>query len=427
MALVPGKRPGPAPKRGTLHAALDIGTTKITCLIGRVAEHPGGEGVETRIFGVGHHRSRGVKAGTVLDMDDAVDAICATVEAAEQMAGETIHQVALNVSHPSVQCRRIQEHTVLGNGEVGRGEMRRVLRAAHERARDHNQVTLHAIPSGYSIDGSKGIREPLGMQGESLSVNLNEVSCAPGPLRNLSICVERGHLDPSRAVFSGYAAALASMIEDELELGTTLIEMGGATTSVASFVDGRLIYAKTLGIGGMHVTNDLARGLSTPLADAERMKVLYGSTLASPNDDREMIDVPPIGDEGRASANHVPRSMLVGIIRPRVEETLEIIRDELKASGVQRVAGHRIVLTGGACQLSGLREFAGRVFDGHVRIGRPINILGLPEATSGPAFATAAGLLTFPYRAPSEAAIMAESQSGLMGLLRRLSPMRAEA
>ncbi len=427
MALLKTKTHATSERRGALTAALDVGTTKITCLIGRVAEDTKSGGVETRILGIGHHRARGVKSGTIIDMDAAEEAIRATVEAAEQMAGETIHHVALNVSSPTLQSRMIREETMLSNGEVGPAEMRRVLRAAFDRSRDHERDTLHTIPAGYSIDGSKGIREPQGMLGEVLGVNLHEVTCAPGPLRNLSVCVERCHLEPDGPIFSGYASALAALIEDEMDLGTTLIEMGGGTTSIASFVDGRMIFAKTLGLGGVHVTNDLARGLSTPLAHAERMKVLYGSTLASPNDDRELIDVPPIGDEARASANHVPRSMLVGIIRPRIEETLEHVRDALKDAGVQRVAGHRIVLTGGACQLSGLREFAARIFDGHVRIGRPLGLLGLPEATSGPAFTTAAGLLTFADRAPSEAPRPTIAKSGLLGFFRRMGPARVHA
>ncbi len=427
MALLKGNSLSTSERRGTLAAALDVGTTKITCLIGRISNDPNSDGLETRVLGIGHHRARGIKGGAIIDMVQAEEAICATVEAAEQMAGENIHHVALNVSSATLQSRLIREETLLSNGEVGSGEMRRVLRAAFDRSRDHERATIHTIPAGYSIDGSKGIREPNGMLGEVLGVNLHEVTCAPGPLRNLNVCVERCHLEPDGPIYSGYASALAALIEDEMDLGTTLIELGGGTTSVASFVDGRMIFAKTIGIGGVHVTNDLARGLSTPLVHAERMKVLYGSTLASPNDDRELIDVPSIGDEMQTAANHVPRSMLVGIIRPRIEETLELVRDALKDAGVQRVAGHRIVLTGGACQLSGLREFATRIFDGHVRIGRPLGILGLPEAASGPAFATAAGLLTFADRAPSEAPSPASSKSGLLGLFQRLTPARAHA
>jgi cell division protein FtsA len=168
-------------------------------------------------------------------------------------------------------------------------------------------------------------------------------------------------------------------------------------------------------VGGIHVTQDIARGLSTPLAHAERMKTLYGSTMASPHDDREMIDVPPIGEEQMRTANHVPRSMLVGIIKPRIEETFEFVREALLESGVERVAGHRIVLTGGASQLNGLRDYAGRFFDAHVRIGRPRGIAGLPEAASSPAFATAAGLLTYDFRAPDEDRGVAAG--GLAGLL----------
>jgi cell division protein FtsA len=340
----------------------------------------------------------------------------AAVGQAEQMAGTTILTAMVNISSPTLRSRIIAEEVNLFHGEVTENDVRRVLRDAHARAASGTRQTLHTIPVGFSVDGSKGIRDPHGMLGDRLLVRLNEVSVDPSPLRNIGVCVERCHIEPEGPIFSAYASALGALVEDEMELGTTVIECGGGTTSVASFFEGRMIFAKTFPVGGIHVTQDIARGLSTPLAHAERMKTLYGSTMASPHDDREMIDVPPIGEEQtRTAANHVPRSMLVGIIKPRIEETLEFVRESLEVSGVERVAGHRIVLTGGASQLNGLREYAGRFFDAHVRIGRPRGISGLPEAVSGPAFATAGGLLTYDFRAPEEDE--GAGAGGLQGLL----------
>ncbi len=401
--------------RQAIAAALDIGTTKIVCLIAQVNENGDTPQPDIRVMGIGHQRSRGIRAGGVVDMDAAEDAIRATVFQAEQMAGVTIRNAWVNVANPSLTSRIVSEEVLLPHGEVGSGEMHRVLRNARNRAYSGARETLHAIPVGYSVDGNKAIKDPNAMLGERLSVSVNEVSVDPGPLRNLGVCVERCHLEPEEPVYSAYASALASLVEDEMELGVTVVEFGGGTTSVASFFEGRMIFARTFGIGGLHVTQDIARGLSTPLVHAERMKVLYGSTVASPNDDREVIDVPPIGEEQNALANHVPRSMLVGIVQPRIEETFEFVRDALSQSGATRVAGHRLVLTGGACQLNGLRELAGRFFDAHVRIGRPVGLTGLPDAVSGPAFATVGGLLTYIYRAPHEAP--RRSNAGVSGLL----------
>jgi cell division protein FtsA len=180
-----------------------------------------------------------------------------------------------------------------------------------------------------------------------------------------------------------------------MDLGVTVIDMGGGTTTIGVFFDGNMIFADTVPVGGGHVTNDIARGLSTPLAHAERMKALWGSAISATLDERESIAVPQIGEEEDGHVNHVPKSLLVGIIAPRLEETFELVRHRLEVSGFDKVAGRRVVLTGGACQLHGVRELAALILDKNVRIGRPLRLAGLAEATHGPAFSTAAGLLHF--------------------------------
>jgi cell division protein FtsA len=214
-------------------------------------------------------------------------------------------------------------------------------------------------------------------------------------VRNLAHCIGRCHLEIAGLVVSPYAAGLACLVEDESDLGVTVIDMGGGTTSIAVFYDGNLVFTDSVPVGGGHVTNDIARGLSTPVAHAERMKTLYGSAIASAADERELITVPQVGEEDETQANHVPRSLLVGIISPRLEETFEMVRDRLESSGFDKIAGRRVVLTGGACQLPGTRELAALILDKQIRIGRPLRIEGLAEATGGPAFSTSAGLVHF--------------------------------
>ncbi|HKO09216.1 MAG TPA: cell division FtsA domain-containing protein, partial [Alphaproteobacteria bacterium] len=177
--------------------------------------------------------------------------------------------------------------------------------------------------------------------------------------------------------------------------GVTCIDMGGGTTSIAVFLEGEVVYTECIPIGGQHVTSDIARGLSTPLVHAERMKTLYGSTLATSADEHDVIDVPQVGEDEHAIPNHVPKSILVGIIQPRLEETFELVRSRLEANGFDKAAGRRVVLTGGASQLQGMRELAALVLDKQVRMGRPLRIGGLADATAGPAFATCAGLLQY--------------------------------
>jgi cell division protein FtsA len=245
------------------------------------------------------------------------------------------------------------------------------------------------------------------------------ITAAAGPLRNLQTCVERCHLDIQSLVISPYASGLATLVEDEMDLGVTVIDMGGGTTTIAVFFDGHVIYTDSLAIGGGHVTNDIARGLSTPLAHAERMKTLYGNCIPSPADEREVISVPQVGEEDPANATTIPKSILVGIIQPRLEETFELVRSRLEHGGYGKIAGRRVVLTGGASQLSGVRELAALVLDKQVRMGRPIRIGGLAEATGGPAFATAVGLLAYGTSAeiemPRPSRIGRDEPNGLIG------------
>lgn len=252
------------------------------------------------------------------------------------------------------------------------------------------------------------MREPRGLVGDRLGVEMHIVTAAPGPVRNLEACVMRGHLRVAGFVASPYAAGLSSLVEDEKDLGVILIDMGGGTTSIAAFVGGALAFTDVVPVGGNHVTNDIARGLLTPVNHAERMKTLYGSALPSTADDRETIDVPQVGESDGDHLNRIPRSMLTGIIRPRIEETFELVRDRLVDSGFDRIAGRRLVLTGGASQLPGVRDLAARVLDKRVRVGQPLNVSGLADVTQGPAFSTCAGLLAYAVSGPIEAYARAE-------------------
>jgi cell division protein FtsA len=180
--------------------------------------------------------------------------------------------------------------------------------------------------------------------------------------------------------------------------------MGGGTTTISVFFDGELVHIDSIPVGGAHVTNDIARGLSTPLAHAERMKTLYGSAIPTPSDNNEVINVPLIGEEETGETNQVPRSVLIGIIRPRIEETFELVRDRLVEAGFDKVAGRRVVLTGGASQLPGVKEMAGSILDKQVRHGKPHAVAGLAESVSGPAFSTSVGLLHFAFNNPAEEA-----------------------
>jgi cell division protein FtsA len=391
----PSLRQGPVRPRGSMIAAIDIGTTKTCCFIARVEDQP-------RILGIGHQIARGVKGATIIDLDAAAHSIRGAVHAAEEMAGATIGRAVVNLPGGYAASRIVKAEIGIGRREITDGDMRQVLERGYATRESPDRQVIHSIPVGFSIDDSRGILDPRGMVGERLGVNMNIVTAATASVRNRTAAIGRSHLEVEALVVSPYAAGLACLVEDEMDLGVTVIDMGGGTTTIGVFFGGNLIFADAVRVGGLHVTNDIARGLSTPLAHAERMKALFGSAISSTLDEREMIAVPQIGEEDDGHVNHVPKSLLVSVIAPRIEETFELVHERLEASGSDRLAGRRVVLTGGACQLHGVRELAGLILDKQVRIGRPMRIKGLAEATQGPAFSTAAGLLRFAFSERAE-------------------------
>ncbi|MBF0375563.1 MAG: cell division protein FtsA [Alphaproteobacteria bacterium] len=403
--------------RSGLIAALDVGTTKVCCFIAR-----GQDDGTLKILGIGHQLSRGIRGGAVVDMDEAEHSIRAAVDAAEQMAGERIDEVVVNVTGGTPNSHNLKVDLGLNGHPIDDGDIGRLL----DHGRHHSSVgpereTIHVVPTGFAVDGNEGIRDPRGMFGQKLSVALHMISAAPGPLRNLATVVSRCHLGIEARVVSSYCSGLACLVEDEKELGVTCIDMGGGTTSMAVFLGGELVHTDVIAVGGHHVTNDIARGLSTPLAHAERMKTLYGSAMPSPSDDRDILAVPLVGEDEDGQANQLPRSMLVQIIKPRLEETFELVRSHLESGGFDKLAGRRVVLTGGGSQMQGVRDLAALILDKQVRMGRPVGLLGLAEATGGPAFSTCAGLLRFALHhhteRPANASRGSENPGTMLGRL----------
>ncbi|MCX7588274.1 cell division protein FtsA, partial [Phenylobacterium sp. 58.2.17] len=351
-------------------AAVDLGASKVTCFIMKPEGVRRGDRTLTAA-GVGYVQSRGVRGGAIINLDEASDAIAQAVERAENVAGVQVQGVTVATAGGQLASHRIAGRVSLGARPISDGDLVRAIQQALGQIKIPGRRAAHILPVAWSVDGQAAIRDPRAMFGRSLGVELLVVTVSEAVYQTLGACVERAHLQFEGVVAAPFASALAALEEDEMDLGAVCIDMGGGSTSAAVFSGGSLIHVETLPVGGSHVTADIARGLSTSVAGAERIKTLHGSAIASANEDREMIEAPPRGDDPGAGPVIAPRSLLKGIIAPRVEETLELLRDRLKASGAPVEAGAGLVLTGGASQLAGVREVAVRVFDRPVRLGRP--------------------------------------------------------
>lgn len=404
--LSPRIKPVPA-KKSAILSALDVGTNKVVCLIARLdpmseSETLRGRTHRMRVLGIGHQRSRGLKGGVVVDLEEAERAIRLAVDAAERMAGVHVESTIVNITGGRLASRHFAGSVTLNRKTVSDQEVHRVMDAAIAQSLTQGRTVLHSLPVGYGLDESSHIRDPRGMIGEKLAVDMHVATCDTLAQRNLMLAIERGHLNVEALVATPYASGLSTLVDDEAEMGVACIDLGGGTTSVGIFNKGRLVHADAVAVGGNHITMDLARGLSMRLEDAERLKTLSCSCIETAQDDRDLIAVRQVGEDSRDYPNQIPRSQVTRIVKPRVEEILELVRDRLQRAGFALNAGQRIVLTGGGAQMAGLPDLSRKILTKHVRIGRPVGIQGLPEAAKSPAFATAVGLLVYPQVAALE-------------------------
>lgn len=392
--LPPGSTGAEEPERPQFHrtgpfGVLDIGASKIACLIGRV-EADG----TPRVLGFGWQKGGGVRGGNIVDLEAAEKAIRACVGHAEDQADLRLRAVTVNLSCGQPESRLFNIQWPVGGRAVTDADIRGVVREGRERATTDGRDIIHALPLHFVVDSTDHVVDPRGLFCTTLTARLHIIDTMSTALRSLGACIARCDLEIETLVSAPLAAAMSTLVAEEREQGVTVIDMGGGATGIAVFADGQLMHTALVPIGGLHVTRDLAAGLSTTQAHAERLKTLYGNVESSPDDEREMLPVPLVGEEAEHRLARVPRSMVVRIIRPRIEETFELIKEQLDSSGLTR-SGNRVVLTGGACQLSGLPTMAARMLGRQVRVGRPMAMRGVPELASGPAFATATGLLSW--------------------------------
>jgi cell division protein FtsA len=385
----------PYGKRKRIVGVLDIGTSKIACLIAAVDPElppPGTQAGGLRIIGIGHHGSRGVKAGVVTDLDEAEQAVRGTVARAERMAGVRLEEVRVSVSCGRLRSQNFAASTDVERGVVREDEIARVLAGGQAYAEREGRTLIHLNTIGLRLDGAPAGRDPRGMAARGLSADLHAVTADEAPLRNLLLVIERCYLMASSLVPAPFASALAATSEEERRLGVTLIDIGGGTTTVAMFAEGQFIHANAAAQGGDQITFDIARALHTPLAEAERIKALYGTLVSAQSDEHDDFSYPLTGEE-EGSMHRMTKAQLAEIIRPRVEGLIRHVRERIQECEVAEFASRCVVLTGGTSQLAGMADFVANELGRPVRVAPPCAVSGLPPVVSSPAFSTVVGLL----------------------------------
>lgn len=388
------------PGEGRVVAVLDVGTRKLCCFVARLSPSPhwrasagAVSSSHVKVLGFGHLRSEGVDAGRISDLETAERAIREVVAKAERAADTTLDSVYVTGAFSPLASETFTASAPLPNGAVAERDLGRVMEAARHYAARKGWTTLHAVPMSYSLGAQCYIRDPRGMIGDSLSVDVHALSAHPLPLKNMELCIARCHLNVAGVAAAPYTSGLAALSDNEAEVGATVIDMGAGATGVAVFSEGRFVYGDVVPMGGSQITIDIARTFSIGLAEAERLKTLYGSVFTGPLDSRETVACALAGEEAEGHYVHPAKAELSAIIRARIEDIFEQIRGRLEASGAAPAAGQRLVLTGGGSELLGVAELAAAVFNKAARAGRPRALVGLPEPEAGPAFASAIGLI----------------------------------
>jgi cell division protein FtsA len=371
-------------KKNSIVVGLDIGTSKVCAVIGEMSE----QGVE--IIGVGSHPSQGLRKGVVINIEGTVNSVKKAVEEAGLMAGCEIHTVFTSISGGHIKAFNSHGIVAVKNKEVTQRDLERVIDAARAVAIPMDRDVLHVLPQDYVIDDQDGIREPLGMSGVRLEAKVHIVTGAATSAQNIVKCCNRTGLNVAEMVLAPLAAAEAVLSDEERELGVVLVDVGGGTTDIAIYHDGTVKHTAVVGIGGNHVTNDIAAGLRTPFNDAERIKQRYGSAKAATVPASERVEVPSVAGKGAGS---VSRQILCEIIEPRLDEIFELVQKEIIKSGFEGALTSGIVITGGSMLLPGAVEMAERSFGLPVRLGLPAHVRGLVDIIRNPTYATGVGLV----------------------------------
>jgi len=388
-------------KRDQIIVGLDVGTTKICAIVGELVNGaPSGDrGGSTeppqsrvKIIGIGTHPSRGLKKGVVVNVESTIESIKKAVEEAELMAGVEINSVYTGIAGSHIKGFNSRGVIAIKNREVTAADVKRVVEAAKAVAIPMDREILHVLPRGFVVDDQEGIKDPIGMMGTRLEVEVHIITGAVTSAQNIVRSINRAGLEVVDLILQPLASSEAVLTPEERELGVAMVDIGGGTTDLATIVDNNVWHTAVLGVGGNHLTNDIAVGLRTPAYEAEKIKIRYGCAATTMVRDSETIEVPSMG--GRP-ARVLSRQLLSEIIEPRAEEIFSLVGQELRKMGYEERVVAGVVITGGTSILDGMTELAERVLDFPVRRGAPIDIEGLVDIVNSPMYATGVGLILY--------------------------------
>lgn len=373
-----------------LIVGLDIGTSKVSAIVGEVSPEGGVE-----IIGIGFHPSRGLKKGVVVNIESTVQSIQRAIEEAELMAGCQIHSVFTGIAGNHIRSLNSHGIVAIRDKEVTASDVERVIDAARAVAIPADQKILHILPQEFIIDNQEGIREPIGMSGVRLEARVHMVTGAVSAAQNIVKCVRRCGLEVDDIILEQLASSESVLIDDEKELGVCLVDIGGGTTDIAVFTEGAIRHTSVIPIAGNQVTNDIAVALRTPTQNAEEIKIKYACALAQLATAEETIEVPSVGDR---PPRRLARQTLAEVVEPRYEELLTLVQAELRRSGFEDLIAAGVVLTGGSSKMEGLIDLAEEILHMPVRLGVPQTVSGLVDVVRNPIYSTGVGLLMFGHR-----------------------------
>ena len=395
-----------------LIVGLDIGTSKVSAVVGEVS---GEAGIE--VIGIGIHPSRGLKKGVVVNIESTVQSIQRAVEEAELMAGCQINSVYAGIAGSHIRSLNSHGIVAIRDKEVTASDVDRVIDAARAVAIPADQKIIHILPQEFIIDDQEGIKEPVGMSGVRLEAKVHMVTGGVSAAQNIIKCVRRCGLEVDDIILQQLASSYSVLLDDEKELGVCLVDIGGGTTDIAVFTEGAIRHTAVIPIAGDQVTNDIAVALRTPTQNAEEIKIKYACALAQLATADESIEVPSVGER---PPRRLARQTLAEVVEPRYEELLTLVQAELRRSGFEDLIAAGVVLTGGSSKMEGLMELAEEILHMPVRIGAPQSVSGLSDVVRNPIYATGVGLLLFGHGHMHERSLDSVSGGGFNAVWERM-------